>query len=96
MRIDDKLMDYLEEIAALALTEDKRTRLKQDLGEAMDGLSALSGADVGEAVERPRHFDTFDTLREDVVGESLDRAVALAGAPDHTDAAFRVPKIMDV
>jgi aspartyl-tRNA(Asn)/glutamyl-tRNA(Gln) amidotransferase subunit C len=51
-------------------------------------------AQVGEMLGGERH-EHGETLREDVVAPSLDRAAVMAAAPETDGRFFKVPKVIE-
>jgi aspartyl-tRNA(Asn)/glutamyl-tRNA(Gln) amidotransferase subunit C len=81
-------------LARLALTADEVARLSCELTSILGFVSQLAALDT-EAVEPLAHpLDRVNVFREDVCRPSLDRALALEGAPKHDGACFLVPAVL--
>ena len=86
---------YIAGLAKLELTPEEEERFTRDLGQVLDYVAQLEKWDTS-AVEPMYHpLPTYDALRADVPGESLEREAALANAPVQEDGQFRVPKVVE-
>ena len=111
MKVTEKDVAYVAELANLDLTEDERRGMLRDLNsilEYVDRLNELDTSDVppmaqvsdrygvSEAKEGSERFQYAQ--REDVVEglrKSLPHQEALANAPDPDEEFFRVPKVIE-
>lgn len=111
MKVSDKDVAYVAELANLDLTEDERAGMLRDLNsilEYVDRLNELDTSDVppmaqvsdrhgvDEAKQGSERFAYAN--REDILEglrKSLPHAEALANAPDVDDDFFRVPKVIE-
>lgn len=85
---------HLAGLARIALTEAEVQKLTGELGTIVDSIAKVSevaGADV-PATSHP--IPLRNVFRKDVPGETLTTQQALAGAPDHDGARFRVTAIL--
>ena len=92
MKIDDKLISYLEDLSCLILSEDEKTRLAGDLEEILSGMARLSELDTEGVLERSHPFDRVNAFRDDEVQVSFDRELILKNAPVRSDEMFIAPK----
>ena len=91
------------ELANLQLTAEEESRMQRDLNAILGHIAQLNElntadvpamAQVGEMLGGV--VDSMgNSLRTDVVGPSLDRAVVMAGAPESDGRFFKVPKVID-
>jgi aspartyl-tRNA(Asn)/glutamyl-tRNA(Gln) amidotransferase subunit C len=109
MKVTDKEVAYVAELANLELTSEERTRLLRDLNsilEYVDRLNELDTSNVQPMAEvSDRHAagkskqERFAYASRDDILEglrkSLPREVALANAPDTDGTFFRVPKVIE-
>ena len=111
MRVTEKEVLYVAELASLELTEAEQVRMVRDLNSILDyvdRLNELNTTDVepmtqvtdrvgGSRAEQPTESFAY-TYREDVkegLRKSLPHDVALENAP-HTDGTFfEVPKVIE-
>ncbi|WP_116108987.1 Asp-tRNA(Asn)/Glu-tRNA(Gln) amidotransferase subunit GatC [Lewinella sp. IMCC34191] len=95
MTVDDALVLRLADLSKLAIAPDKVDKLRVDLENILAMVEKLNELDL-EAVEPLRYVtDVEQSLRADVMGEHLDRATALANAPDSDESFFRVPRVIN-
>ena len=95
MQIDEKLIDYLEELSCLALSGEEKQRISGDLKEILGYMERLGEADTGGVPERSHPFDNVNAFREDVTGESFSRELILRNAPERDDSMFIAPKTLE-
>jgi len=111
MKVTEKDVAYVADLANLELSEDERTRMVRDLNSILghvDTLSTLDTKDVPPMAQvSDRHgldeskqgSDRFAyASREDVLEglrKSLPQEVALANAPDSDKTFFKVPKVIE-
>lgn len=85
---------HIANLARLDLTDDEVSVMTEQLGSIqylIDKVSEVATPDIPPA-SHPHVM--ANVLRDDEPGEVLDRADALAGAPDHDGEQFRVPAIL--
>jgi aspartyl-tRNA(Asn)/glutamyl-tRNA(Gln) amidotransferase subunit C len=95
MKIDDKLVTYLEDLSFLSLSNDEKSRLADDLQKIIDGIDKLSGLDTGETPEYSFSFNNVNIFRDDEVSASFDRELILKNAPVRNDEFFVAPKTVE-
>ena len=111
MKVTEKDVAYVADLANLELTRPERQRMVRDLNsilEYMDSLNELGTTNVPPMLQISGHFGidesrqesevfTFAT-REDIhegLRKSLSHDVALANAPDTDATFFEVPKVIE-
>ncbi len=85
---------HLANLARIALTADEIEKLSGELRtivESIAKVSEVAGADVA-ATSHP--IPLVNVFRADVPGVTLSAAEALAGAPEHDGARFKVSAIL--
>jgi aspartyl-tRNA(Asn)/glutamyl-tRNA(Gln) amidotransferase subunit C len=102
MKISEKDVAYVADLAHLDLTEEERVRFLRDLNsilEYVDRLNELDTSGVQSMAQMAEPQVAGDaTLREDILEglrKSLPHDIALAGAPDADGTFFRVPKVIE-
>jgi aspartyl/glutamyl-tRNA(Asn/Gln) amidotransferase C subunit len=95
MQIDDKLLEYLEDLSCLTLSADEKTRLAHDLQEILDYMARLGEIDTNGVVERSHPFDNVNDFREDEARLSFDRALILQNAPFRNNQMIIAPKTVE-
>ena len=111
MKVTDKDVAYVADLAHLELTEEERAGMLRDLNsilEYVDRLNELDTSDVppmaqvsdrygvDEAKQGSQRFEYAS--REDILEglrKSLPHAEALGNAPDADEDFFRVPKVIE-
>ena len=98
MKITEKEVRYVADLANLRLTDQEIGRLSKDLDEIlahMDTLNELDTSSVEPMAQVLYDADETGTLREDREGESLGNQAALANAPLAGSGYFKVPKVIE-
>ena len=103
MKVSEKDVLYVADLANLELTPEERGRMVKDLNSILDYidmLSALDTKDVSPMAEvvtlsanGPAKFDY--AMRPDEVQPSLPHDSAMMNAPDTDGTYFKVPKVID-
>jgi len=96
MKIDQKLISRLEELAKLELSQTEREHLRKDLNEILEMVEKLLELET-ESIEPLVYVSPeVNALREDEVENQLSREQALLNAPKKDDQFFKVPKVIDI
>lgn len=98
MKITDKEVRYVANLANLALTEEEVERMVLDLGsilEHMDRLAEIDTESVAPMAQVLYQAEETATLRPDVERASLGNESALANAPLAGNGYFKVPKVIE-
>jgi aspartyl-tRNA(Asn)/glutamyl-tRNA(Gln) amidotransferase subunit C len=111
MKVTEREVAYVADLANLELSEEERSRMVRDLNSILDHVDSLNELDTTEVppmaqvsdrygVSQARHgSDRFAyVMREDIhegLRKSLPHDVALANAPDSDGTFFRVPKVIE-
>ena len=99
--IDD--VRRVAELANLDLTAEEEPRMQRDLSAILKHIAQLNELDtagipamaqVGEMLGGLVQ-DRGETLREDTVRPSIDRAKVMASAPETDGRFFKVPKVIE-
>ena len=91
IKIDDKLINYLEELSQITLLPDEKERLKGDLSEILGGMAKLGEINVKN---NNQVVDNVNAFREDEEKLSLDSELILKNAPVKNEETFIVPKVI--
>ena len=90
--IDDTVMENVEILAKLALTEEERKKAKEKMQEMLDYVDKLNELDT-DGIEPLSHtFSMGNVFREDVVTNGDDRDAMLDNAPKCKDGQYQEPK----
>jgi aspartyl-tRNA(Asn)/glutamyl-tRNA(Gln) amidotransferase subunit C len=111
MKVTEKDVAYVAELANLDLTSEERTAMLRDLNSILDYIDRLNELDTSDVPPMAQVSDRYGVdeskqgsarfayaSREDVVEElrkSLPHEVALENAPDADENFFRVPKVIE-
>jgi aspartyl-tRNA(Asn)/glutamyl-tRNA(Gln) amidotransferase subunit C len=98
MRITDKDVAYVADLAHLDLTSVERARFGAQLDSILgyvEQLNELDTSDVPPMAQVLVAQHENETLRDDVVRPSLPVDVALANAPECGAGYFKVPKVIE-
>ena len=111
MKVTDKDVAYVADLANLELTEQERAGMLRDLNSILDYVDRLNELDTSDVPPMAQVSDRYGVdeskqgserfsyaSREDVVEglrKSLPHAEALANAPDADEDFFRVPKVIE-
>ena len=95
MRVDDKLLSYLEDLSCITLSNDDKDHLIIDLEKTLNYMARISEVDTNGVNECSHPFDNVNVFRDDEVRQFPDRGLILENAPDHNDEAFIAPKTVE-
>jgi aspartyl-tRNA(Asn)/glutamyl-tRNA(Gln) amidotransferase subunit C len=98
MKVTEKEVAYVAELANLELTSDERTRLLRDLNSILEYVDRLNELDTSQVRPMAQVSATGESSRDDILEglrKSLPHEVALANAPDTDGTFFRVPKVIE-
>ena len=98
MKVTEKDVASIAELASLELTIAERERMVHDLNQVLDYIDILNEADTSLSPSN----DSADpappiaqTLRDDQTAPSLPRTDALKNAPQSDGIYFQVPKVIE-
>jgi aspartyl-tRNA(Asn)/glutamyl-tRNA(Gln) amidotransferase subunit C len=108
MKVSEKDVSYVAELANLELTPQERAGMLRDLNSILDYIDLLNELDTSDVLPMAQVSGyeqtdqgqgiSADATREDIpegLRPSLPRAAALANAPDSDGTFFRVPKVIE-
>ena len=98
MKITEREVRYVAELANLELSAEEVRKLSQDLDEILahvDKLNELDTTHVEPMAQVLYDAEETATLREDVERPTLDNQVALANAPLEGSGYFKVPLVIE-
>jgi aspartyl-tRNA(Asn)/glutamyl-tRNA(Gln) amidotransferase subunit C len=111
MKVTDKDVAYVADLANLELTDDERTGMVRDLNSILDYIDRLNELDTSNVPPLAQVADRYGVdeskqgserfayaSREDIVEglrKSLPQEVALENAPDTDGTFFLVPKVIE-
>jgi aspartyl-tRNA(Asn)/glutamyl-tRNA(Gln) amidotransferase subunit C len=100
MKVSDKDVLHVADLANLELTVEERARMLKDLNAVLDHIDMLNEVDTKDVAPMAFVATEGTALREDKALPSLPRDEALGNAPDPgvvdgQPAFFRVPKVIE-
>jgi aspartyl-tRNA(Asn)/glutamyl-tRNA(Gln) amidotransferase subunit C len=111
MKVTEKDVSYVAELANLDLTDREREGMLRDLNSILEYVDRLNELDTSNVPPMAQVSDRYGVdeskqgserfpyaMREDILDglrESLPHEVALANAPDADQEFFRVPKVIE-
>jgi len=96
MEINEKLLSYLSDTAAIELEEDAKEAQLRDLEAVIGFMETLVDFDAGLAPQVPNHSAAAEgVLRPDTVTNENMAEELLAGAPDRKGPYIRVPRTVE-
>jgi aspartyl-tRNA(Asn)/glutamyl-tRNA(Gln) amidotransferase subunit C len=111
MKVSEKDVAYVADLANLELTADERVSMVRDLNSILQYVDRLNQLDTSNVPPMAQVSDRYGVdeskqgserfayaSREDIVEglrKSLPQAEALANAPDADEQFFRVPKVIE-
>lgn len=95
MEITGELIEYLQQLGRIRLSEEDQEKTKKDLGSILGYIDMLNELDT-EGVEPLSHaFGRTNVFREDKVTNEAMVDEVLSNAPDSRDGCFVVPKTVE-
>jgi aspartyl-tRNA(Asn)/glutamyl-tRNA(Gln) amidotransferase subunit C len=103
MKVTEKDVAYVAELANLELTDQERLRLLKDLNSILEYIDRLNELDTTNVLpmaqvsfgSAEKAASNNSAVRDDVPGACLPRAEALQNAPVTDGALFKVPKVIE-
>lgn len=95
VEINKELVKYIAVLARLEFDESELDDFTEKFKRILEYVEQLKELDV-ENIEPTYHVNVNkNTMREDIVVQSLDITEALKNAPDKKDSFFRVPRVVE-
>lgn len=111
MKVTEKDVTYVADLANLDLTDEERSGMLRDLNSILDYIDRLNELDTSDIPPMAQVSDRYGVdeskkgserfayaSREDILEglrKSLPHEQALANAPDADEEFFRVPKVIE-
>ncbi len=107
MKVTEKDVRYVEDLANLELTEAERTRMVRDLNSILEHIDRLNQLDTTKVAPMAQVSDRYGdpaktgtarfehAMRPDALGTCLTREAALGNAPETDGKFFKVPKVIE-
>ena len=111
MKVTDKDVAYVADLANLELTQDERVRMLRDLNSILEHIDTLNELDTSNVQPMAQVSDRYAAddskqgsvrfayaSREDIhegLRKSLPHDAAVGNAPDSDGSFFQVPKVIE-
>jgi aspartyl-tRNA(Asn)/glutamyl-tRNA(Gln) amidotransferase subunit C len=96
MKITDKDVFYVADLANLELTPQERERMLRDLNSILDYIGRLGELDTANVQPMAQTLlPVVEAMREDAPLPCLPHEAAVLNAPDSDGEFFRVPKVIE-
>jgi aspartyl-tRNA(Asn)/glutamyl-tRNA(Gln) amidotransferase subunit C len=92
--ITPEVVEHLGNLARIALTPDEIQSLTGELGAIVDSVAKVSEVATPDVPATSHPIPLSNVFRDDVIGQTLTTEQALAGAPEHDGARFKVSAIL--
>ncbi|MFN3257519.1 MAG: Asp-tRNA(Asn)/Glu-tRNA(Gln) amidotransferase subunit GatC [Ilumatobacter sp.] len=93
-RITPDAVSKVASLARLSLNDDELAIATDELGNMLDHFADIDALDLDGVEPMMQPIPLTNVMRDDVVGDTLDRDEVLAAAPVSEDGRFRVPPII--
>ena len=94
-KITDEVIDNIEILSQLVLTDAEKIQAKADLEEMLTYIDTLGELDTSGVEPMSHTFAVGNVFREDVVTNGDGSADTLANAPAKKDGMYQVPRTFD-
>ena len=94
MKIDKAQVEYVANLARIALSEEEKAVFTEQLGKIIEYVEKLNELDTSNVEPMAHATGVKNVFRDDTPGKSLEPEKALENAPDREDHFFRVPKVV--
>lgn len=94
-RITDEIMEYVEILAKLELTEEERIQAKADMSRMLDYIDQLNELDTSGVEPMTHIFPVYNVFRDDTEEDQWSREQMLENAPEKKDGFFQVPRTVE-
>ena len=95
MEINGELIDYLQKLGRIRLSEEDKQKTIKDLGSIMGYIDKLNELDTTGVEPMSHAFGTVNVVREDKVTNDDRRYKVISNAPKSVDGTILVPKTFD-
>ena len=91
----DLNIDYVANLARLALTPEEKARFAQQLGDVLGHIEQLGKANVAGVEPTAHAFPVHNVWSEDIARPGLTVEQALKNAPAKRENRISVPKVIE-
>jgi aspartyl-tRNA(Asn)/glutamyl-tRNA(Gln) amidotransferase subunit C len=91
----DLNIDYVANLARLALTDQEKATYSRQLGDVLRYIEKLGEVDVSQVEPTAHAFPVYNVWADDVPRPGLPVEAALQNAPARKDQMIVVPKVVE-
>lgn len=95
MEITKELVEYLEGLGRISLSEEEALKTREDLGSILGYMDKLNELDTTGVLPLSHASSRTNVMREDIVTREDMRDEILSNAPNSKDGMFLVKKTFD-
>lgn len=95
MKISRDEVEHVSRLARLALSEEELNALTGEMDAILDYVEQLNTLDTEGIIPTAHAVPMENAFRPDVIKPGFSTGQALSNAPDATETAFRVPRIIE-
>lgn len=95
MSIDRGTVDHVARLARLALSEEERDRLREQLSAILEHINVIGEADTSQVAASANILPMTNVMTPDASRPSFSPEQLLANAPAREDGYFRVRAVLD-
>lgn len=96
MKVTEKDVQYVAELANLELTAEEQIRMVRDLNSILGHIDKLNELDTSNVEPMAQVMsEQHEALSEDELRPSLDRGEVMKNAPMTDGSFFKVPKVIE-
>ena len=94
MKISDDVARHLASVSGIDLADDEFVKIKAKMDEIAKSISQLDDLNTDGVEPTFQLVELSNVWREDIVEKQLPREELLKMAPERTDMAVKVPKVL--
>lgn len=95
MSIDRETVDHVARLARLALTDEERDRLREQLSSILGHINVIGEADTSGVPASANILPMINVMTQDAPRPSTPTKTLLDNAPAHEDGYFRVRAVLE-
>jgi aspartyl-tRNA(Asn)/glutamyl-tRNA(Gln) amidotransferase subunit C len=95
MLIDNKLISFLENLSCIALSDEEKNILTEDLQKILNIITPITGLNTDGVSECTHPLNNVNIFRDDEVTPSFDRELILKNAPVKNEEFFIAPRTVE-
>jgi aspartyl-tRNA(Asn)/glutamyl-tRNA(Gln) amidotransferase subunit C len=89
-------IDHVARLARLALTDEERARLREQLGAILEHAATVGEVAADDVPPTASAVPQVNVFRDDEPEPSLPRELVLSNAPEAEEGRFRVPRVVEM